>query len=75
MGSQPIITKKGYIKSIPDAMAKVLREYMQKKQDKEVKLKIGPKIGKQICPECGNDLVPDSRCPYCSVCGWKSCGG
>ncbi len=75
MGSQPIITKKGYIKSIPDAMAKVLREYMEKKQHKEVAFKISPKIGKQICPECGNDLVPDSRCPYCSVCGWKSCGG
>jgi ribonucleoside-diphosphate reductase alpha chain len=75
MGSEPILTKKGYIKSIPDAMAKVLREYMEKKQHKEVKLKISPKIGKQICPECGNDLVPDSRCPYCGVCGWKSCGG
>ena len=75
MGSQPIVTKQGYIKSIPDAMAKILREYMDKKQNKSVKLKISPKIGKQICPECGNDLVPDSRCPYCSVCGWKSCGG
>ena len=75
MGSQPIITKKGYIKSIPDAMAKVLKEYMEKRQKKQVKSKISPKIGKQICPECGNDLIPDSRCPYCSVCGWKSCGG
>ncbi len=75
MGSQPIITKKGYIKSIPDALAKVLAEYLEKKKGKTIKKKITPQIGKQVCPECGNDLIPDSRCPYCAVCGWKSCGG
>jgi len=75
MGSQPIITKQGYIKSIPDAMAKALKEYMSKKHKISYKSKVLPKIGRQICPECGNDLIPDSRCPYCGVCGWKNCGG
>lgn len=26
-----------------------------------------------ICPDCGSELVPDSGCIYCPMCGWSEC--
>jgi repressor LexA len=25
------------------------------------------------CPECGQELIPDSGCSYCPICGWSKC--
>ena len=29
---------------------------------------------KDVCPECGSELTPDSGCVKCLNCGWSKCG-
>ena len=30
-------------------------------------------VGSEICPDCGVELWPESRCFYCPNCGYSKC--
>lgn len=30
-------------------------------------------IEKELCPECGAELVYNGRCTTCMECGWSAC--
>ena len=60
-------TKPMMIKSIPDAIAKLLKQYLNKQiQINNDKLK---------CPKCGeNTLIKSEGCIMCTNCGYSKCG-
>jgi len=71
VGAKPVFSELGLVKSIPDGIAKILRKHTKLEN---VKFK---EVGfKELCPDCGNELTPDSgSCLVCTNCGYKSCGG
>lgn len=55
--------------SCPDVMAKCLQEAYT---EKAVPTK--NKLSKDICPECGTELIHSGGCVQCSSCGYSKCG-
>jgi len=78
------------IKSVPDAIAKILEDYLENYEgfseyiDKSLKSKAHvieehntekEEISGEICPECGEMLVREGGCISCKSCGYSACGG
>ncbi len=78
------------IKSIPDALGKILRDYAEKIEKqlsepslfkeptakKKEEIEVGKEIsGAQICPHCGEKaLIKTEDCFSCIYCGYSKCG-
>ena len=66
-GNTQYIGKRGTVKSIPDAIGKVLKEYCNtetKTQWEETEY--------DLCPSCGNSLIYQEGCEHCE-CGYSRC--
>ncbi|MGB9755620.1 MAG: vitamin B12-dependent ribonucleotide reductase [Desulfurella sp.] len=63
-GAQPIWNEGRLIKSVPDAIAQVLKDHF-----------LGKKIEKNYeeCPECGGVLEEVEGCAVCKNCGYSRC--
>jgi len=68
-GNTPIFQEGGLIKSLPDAIAKILGEYCD---DATLKNLTQPKA---VCPRCGSPMRLDSACRggTCVACGYSKC--
>jgi len=74
VGSTTAFTEYGQVKSIPDALAKVLAHHVL--EDDQVETDHAP-IGLMRCGDCKADssmLYKEGTCIVCKKCGWKSCG-
>lgn len=71
-GEHPVFQKKGLLLSIPDAIAWVLENrYLKGKS-------IGHHVDtftRQVCPECGAELVFQEGCHHCPNCAYTKCSG
>ena len=76
--------KEVYVKSIPDATAKMLsdlNEYsstlsntiVQRKKDDIKETDDIELIHSNICPECGKSMIMVSGCAICTACGFSPC--
>ncbi|WP_029896126.1 vitamin B12-dependent ribonucleotide reductase [Desulfohalovibrio reitneri] len=69
-GEYTVFAKKRLLKSIPDAVAYVLRQrYMD-----DMNAGNDSGLGKPGCPECGDTLVFEEGCHLCRSCGYTKCG-
>lgn len=82
--SDPVWEYGRSVKSVPDAIAKVLKEYQQNYEgfseympedmlDQEEAPEEGGLSG-DLCPECGNVMVMEGACCSCKNCGFSRCG-
>jgi len=70
VGSESVFTKHGLVKSIPDAVSKILTTHILEDMTFEVPKTMGK------CKDCGNsNLDREGSCVVCRDCGWKSCSG
>ena len=74
VGAKSVFTEYGLVKSIPDALAKLMTHEIL---SKDITQKVTPKVKVSMasCPECGNQLIVEGTCETCTSCGYKSCGG
>jgi ribonucleoside-diphosphate reductase alpha chain len=61
------------VKSLPDAVAKVLEDNFVKKDTEEVEVTKSSKKTGNMCPECGVVLVEEEGCTKCPSCGFSKC--
>ena len=61
--------------SAPDAIGKVLENYIKNKQRKENPQPVKETNGQkwEICPECGGFLIFQETCSQCRSCGYSKC--
>jgi ribonucleoside-diphosphate reductase alpha chain len=72
-GEHPVFKEKGLLKSIPDAVAWVLRKrYMQGEKHHAGGGVVS--LTQPTCPECGGPLVFEEGCHNCKGCGFTKCG-
>lgn len=71
-GAQPIWSNGRLIKSVPDAIAQILRDHFQPKE--KTMPKSETKITGEECPECGSPLEIVEGCAVCRNCGYSRCG-
>ena len=70
-GEHPVFQKKGLLLSIPDAIAWILENRYLSNQ---APISGGNSLGKQICPDCGSELVFQEGCHLCPSCAYSKCG-
>jgi ribonucleoside-diphosphate reductase alpha chain len=68
-GDSPVFGSGGLIRSVPDAIAKIL----QKNFGNGKALGNGKDLGALLCPDCGSGLTTESGCIYCPECGYSRC--
>ena len=68
-GEHSVFYNGGLIKSIPDAVGRVLEERYVK--EKVVKIEKG---FVNLCPECGKEVTFQEGCLSCHFCGYSKCG-
>ena len=73
-GEHPIFQQKGLLLSIPDAIAWVL-ENRYLKGKRPVPSHAVSAFDRQLCPECGCELVFQEGCHRCPNCAYTKCGG
>jgi len=69
IGEQPIFGKDHLVKSIPDAIAKILTKHYLSKTN----IKVDNDITKPKCPSCSSDLIFEEGCHICKSCGYSKC--
>jgi ribonucleoside-diphosphate reductase alpha chain len=67
-GESPLFQNGELIKSIPDAIAMVLRKHFGNGREYKRASMYG-----EPCPDCGSMLVHDSGCVTCNSCGFSKC--
>ncbi|MFA5132741.1 MAG: adenosylcobalamin-dependent ribonucleoside-diphosphate reductase [Candidatus Paceibacterota bacterium] len=88
--STPVFDNGRFIKSIPDAMAKTVKEYQDQFlgfseyleasgeipniYSEKMQQPPGSDFNGEICPECGDTLYAVSGCEECKSCGYSRCG-
>jgi ribonucleoside-diphosphate reductase alpha chain len=73
-GSGSIGFGKKRVRSLPDAIARVLEMYMEEHlSESAASIAREPKISGDMCPECGNMLVFEEGCSKCRNCGYSRC--
>lgn len=70
-GEHPVFQKKGLLLSIPDAIAWVLENRYLKGR---APIATAHAFDKQLCPDCGEELVFQEGCHSCPSCGHTKCG-
>ena len=73
-GAQPIWSNGRLIKSVPDAIAQVLKEHFQQMGEASKKQQKQGVISGEECPECGSMLEIVEGCAVCRNCGYSRCG-
>lgn len=68
-GDSQVIATGGVIRSVPDAIAKVLRKHFGNGKT----AKPAPDIGAMRCPDCAGRMVAESGCISCPNCGFSKC--
>ena len=68
-GANQVYENGGLVKSIPDAIAKVLHRRFGNGEN----LKPDYDLGTEICPECATLLQHQSGCIVCPGCGYSQC--
>ena len=71
-GEHPVFQQKGLLLSIPDAIAWVL-ENRYLKGRKEAPRHVSA-FERQVCPDCGEELVFQEGCHSCPSCAYTKCG-
>jgi ribonucleoside-diphosphate reductase alpha chain len=68
-GDTPVFGAGGLIRSVPDAIAKILQKHFGngkgRKSENDLKA--------LICPDCGSGLKAESGCILCPECGYSRC--
>ncbi|SIO41649.1 vitamin B12-dependent ribonucleotide reductase [Halodesulfovibrio marinisediminis] len=70
-GEHPVFKKKGLLLSIPDAIAWILENRYLKSS---VSVHSTNGLTKQLCPDCGGELIFEEGCNKCYSCGYTKCG-
>jgi len=70
-GEHPIFQKGGLVLSVPDAIARVLKERYADGGAKTHQ-KTGSLLG-ETCPECGQTVSFEEGCMLCHFCGFSKC--
>ncbi|MGE4554291.1 MAG: ribonucleotide-diphosphate reductase subunit alpha, partial [Desulfovibrionaceae bacterium] len=70
-GEHPKFQKKFLCKSIPDAVAWVLRQRYMKDAHTNGH---NSSLTNPVCPDCGQELVFEEGCHICKNCGFTRCG-
>ena len=71
-GEHPVFQQKGLLLSIPDAIAWVLeKRYLS---NKPVAQHVNT-FSRQLCPECGAELIFQEGCHHCPNCAYTKCLG
>ncbi len=73
-GAQPIWSNGRLIKSVPDAIAQVLKEHFNQINNNGAKKKEVQAVSGEECPECGSPLEIVEGCAVCRNCGFSRCG-
>ena len=73
-GEHPIFQKKGLLLSIPDAIAWVLENRYLKGRN-PVPTHTVSAFDRQLCPDCGGELVFQEGSHRCPNCAYTKCGG
>ncbi len=68
-GDAQVFGHGGVVKSMPDAIAKVLRKHFGNGKA----IKHEPDLSTEVCPDCTGKLVHESGCITCPNCGYSKC--
>jgi len=72
-GEHPIFHKDGLVLSIPDAIARVLKNrYMNGKSKPDKSKSVNSLMGEK-CPECEQTISFEEGCMTCHFCGYSKC--
>ena len=75
-GSSSIGFGKKRVRSLPDAIARVLEIHIEENPSElyeDMANTCEPKMSGDMCPECGNMLVFEESCSKCRNCGYSRC--
>lgn len=72
-GEHPIFHKDGLVLSIPDAIARVLRNRYMNGSNGSKKSKAATTLMGEKCPECGQIISFEEGCMTCHFCGYSKC--
>jgi ribonucleoside-diphosphate reductase alpha chain len=83
--SNPIFDNGRSIKSVPDAVAQAMQEYIDNYEgfSEFIETELKPEqtitapegeISGELCPDCGEVLYMASNCTQCRSCGFSQCG-
>lgn len=76
-GSGSIGFGKQRVRSLPDAIARVLEMYLEEcsseRNESASNINHKSKMSGDMCPECGNMLVFEEGCSKCRSCGYSRC--
>jgi len=85
--SNPIFDNGNLVKSVPDAVAKVMQEFKNNLEGFSQYLENNPEVQSiytqqgnvkkqtgDLCPECGEVVYTSDTCPVCISCGYSQCG-
>jgi len=68
-GDTPVFGSGGLIRSVPDAIAKILQKHFGNGKG----LKPETDLSALSCPDCGCGLKTESGCIFCPECGYSRC--
>ncbi|MDY0251176.1 MAG: vitamin B12-dependent ribonucleotide reductase [Pseudomonas sp.] len=69
-GEHAVFREGGMVLSIPDAIGRVL----EKRYGTNIEKKVEVSFKKDLCPDCGSEIVYEEGCVTCHSCGYTLCG-